>query len=144
MVLQITLDLTPSRILWSLMPGLHQLTESICHIGVLSFRSSDMLRYELFMYAKFSLTWIVRKCEGNINRSRWEADDAPNPLTTTGRHQADSLGRDWADARIDHLLSSPNVHSILPKPCQVIMKVIQRSSSTLPWWSAGMEVRFID
>src|SRR6266568_8170248 len=89
------------------MPRLHRLAESICHISVLSFPSSDMLRYELFMYAcKFSLTWIVRKCEGNVNTS-WEADDAPNPLTATGRHQADSLGRDWADARIDHLLSSP-------------------------------------
>lgn len=30
-----------------------------------------------------------------------------NPLTERGRRQADSLGKDWADTRIDHLLSSP-------------------------------------
>ena len=68
-----------------------------------------MLRYEDVFYicpCKFPLTWIVLKCEGNVKES-WEADDAPNPLTETGRLQADSLGRDWADTHIDHLLVSP-------------------------------------
>jgi len=46
------------------------------------------------------------QCEGNLDMS-WLADNDPNPLTETGRRQADSLGRDWADVRIDHLLSSP-------------------------------------
>ena len=60
------------------------------------------------MYAcKFSLTWIVRQCEGNLNTSEWLADDAPNPLTAMGQHQADTLGKAWADTRIDYLLSSP-------------------------------------
>ena len=55
---------------------------------------------------KFPPTWIVLKCTGNVNQS-WEGDDGPNPLTELGRSQADSLGRDWADTPIDHLLSSP-------------------------------------
>jgi len=51
---------------------------------------------------------LIRHAEsrGNINAS-WEADDAPTPLTETGRSQADSLGRVWSDTRIDCLLSSP-------------------------------------
>ena len=47
------------------------------------------------------------KCYGNAHPEGWEADDSPNPLTETGRRQADSLGKDWADTHIDHLLSSP-------------------------------------
>ena len=56
---------------------------------------------------KFPLTWIVLKCYSNVNKFEWPADDGPNPLTDTGRWQADELGRKWADTPIDHLLSSP-------------------------------------
>lgn len=46
------------------------------------------------------------KCDGNI--CGWLGDDAPNPLTERGQIQAETLGKEWVDVRIDHLLSSPS------------------------------------
>lgn len=55
---------------------------------------------------RYLLTLNVLKCLGNANGT-FQEDRAPNPLTDLGRQQAESLGKQWEDARIDHLFSSP-------------------------------------
>jgi len=46
---------------------------------------------------------ILGKCYSNVEL--WGGSD--DSLTETGRLQAETLGKDWADTHIDHLLSSP-------------------------------------
>jgi broad specificity phosphatase PhoE len=61
----------------------------------------------LFIYVHVDFLPFLAKCDSNQDLDKaWQGDDAPDPLTETGRLQADSLGRDWAGTHIDHLLSS--------------------------------------
>jgi probable phosphoglycerate mutase len=70
-----------------------------------------MLRYECPSHdicpIEISSALNCPKCEGNVTGGSWKGDDAPSPLTEAGRHQAELLGKNWKDTRIDHLVSSP-------------------------------------
>ncbi|KAF9512112.1 hypothetical protein BS47DRAFT_1345919 [Hydnum rufescens UP504] len=46
------------------------------------------------------------QCVSNATKA-WNEDDDPDPLTEVGRFQAESLGKEWANTRIDYLMSSP-------------------------------------
>ena len=46
------------------------------------------------------------------SRSRWEGDDRSRPLSGRGRHEADAIAADLADAGIDLLWASPYLRCI--------------------------------
>jgi probable phosphoglycerate mutase len=101
------LYLTPSKnFLASSLPALRN------NDGALLFLSSDMLRYEYPFHdicpSNISSAFDYLKCHSNINgRKESIEDDGPDPLTENGRFQAETLGKNWADTRIDLLVSSP-------------------------------------
>jgi broad specificity phosphatase PhoE len=66
----------------------------------------DIYCCHTYARAKCLLTWNLIKCTSNIYGT-FQVNDAVDPLTEYGRIEAERLGKEWIDVRIDHLLSSP-------------------------------------